>query len=66
MNGRAQCVFQFLTSLLISSGQIVQYLTLIYFYGGVSPLVCLRRRRGETTRGGGESEKVSSLPRIAC
>ncbi len=47
MNGKAQCVFQFLTSILISSGQIVQYLTLIYFYGGGSPLVRLRRRRGE-------------------
>lgn len=47
MNGKAQCVFQFLTSILISSGQIVQYVTLIYFYGGGSPPVRLRRRRGE-------------------
>lgn len=38
------CVFQFLTSLLISSRQTVQYLTLIYFYGGGSPPVFLRRR----------------------
>ena len=34
MEKHSVCVFQFLTSLLISSGQIVQYLTLIYFYGG--------------------------------
>lgn len=38
------CVFQFLTSLLISSRQTVQYLTPIYFYGGGSPPVFLRRR----------------------
>lgn len=34
---KAQCVFQSLTSLLISSGQIVQHQVLIYFYGGGSP-----------------------------
>lgn len=53
MNGKAQalcvcvCVLQFITSLLISSGQIVQYLTLIYFYGGGSSPVCVWGRDDE-------------------
>lgn len=51
MNGGAQCAFQFLTSLLISSGQIVQYLTLIYFMVVVPHRCVWGRRRGEITRG---------------
>ena len=47
----AVCALQFLTSLLISSGQIVQYLRVIHIYGGSSSPASLRRRWGERTRG---------------
>lgn len=38
------CVFQSLTSLLISFGQIVQYLTLMYFYGSSSEEETARKK----------------------
>lgn len=58
------CVFPFLIVLWISSGQIVQYLRLIYFYGfGLAPVSLRRQRGGDRKQSKGESEKV--LPRTA-